>query len=152
MGQLVVCPIPAVLTVHGLGSCVAVFLYDGGRRVGGLMHALLPSGSRPERARTPGKFVPSAIEEMLRKFGELEVRPQDLVAKVVGGASMFVNMASEEQGIGRRNVHAALRALAELKIRVAGQDVGGASGRTVRARTLDGVVEVSTLRQPPRLL
>lgn len=149
IGHLIVCPVPAVLTVHGLGSCVAVFLYDGRHRIGGLAHALLPGGSRAERERTPGKYVPSAIETMLRKFDDLGVRVADLVAKIAGGASMFVGVARERQGIGERNVRAAIRALEDLGIPVVGKDVGGCSGRTVQARTDDGVVEVSTLRQAP---
>jgi chemotaxis protein CheD len=153
MGQLVVCPVPAILIVHGLGSCVAVFLYDERHRVGGLAHALLPSGSRGERERTPGKYVSSAIEAMLRKFEDLGVAASELVAKVAGGAAMFVSAAREQrQGIGERNVRATLRALEERGIPVLGSDVGGCCGRTVQARTADGILEVSSLRQPPRLL
>lgn len=152
IGQLIVCPVPAVLSVHGLGSCVAVFLYDPRQRVGGMAHALLPGGSRFERERTPGKYVPSAIEAMLRKFDDLGVRAADLVAKITGGASMFLGVARERQGIGERNVRAALRTLADLGIPVVAQDVGGSCGRTVQARTADGVLEIRSLRQPPRLI
>jgi chemotaxis protein CheD len=152
IGQLVVCPVPAILTVHGLGSCVAVFFHDPRRCIGGMAHALLPTGSRAERERTPGKYVPSALEAVVRKFEDLGVRAHELVAKVAGGAAMFVGTARDRQGIGDRNVRAALRALQEMGIRVTGQDVGGSSGRTLRARTTDGVLEVSTLRQPPRVI
>jgi len=152
MGQLVVCPVPALLVVHGLGSCVAVFLHDRRRRIGGMAHALLPGGSRAERERTPGKFVASAIDLMLRKFEDLGVGVPALVAKICGGASMFLGVTCERQKIGDRNVRAALRALEELRIPVVAQDVGGTVGRTVRARTEDGVLEVSSLRQEPRTI
>ena len=33
------------ITTIGLGSCVAIVLYDAAARVGGLAHVLLPSGS-----------------------------------------------------------------------------------------------------------
>jgi chemotaxis receptor (MCP) glutamine deamidase CheD len=38
---------PAILKAYGLGSCVAVALYDPEARIGGLGHLLLPN--RPER-------------------------------------------------------------------------------------------------------
>jgi chemotaxis protein CheD len=152
MGRLLVCPVPAILSVHGLGSCVAIFLYAARQRVGGLAHALLPGGSRPERERTPGKFVASALEAMLRKFEDLGVDPAHLVAKLTGGASMFAGAAKERQSIGDRNVRAAVRALEEMKIPLVASDVGGALGRTIHASTGDGTVEIRTLRQPPRTI
>ena len=33
----------AVISTIGLGSCVAIMLYDGSSRIGGLAHILLPS-------------------------------------------------------------------------------------------------------------
>ncbi len=152
IGQLLVCPVPAFLSVHGLGSCVAVFLYCARQQMGGLAHTLLPTGTRAERERTPGKFVPSAVELMLRKFEDFGVRTSDLVAKITGGASMFVGVARERQRIGERNVRAALRALQEAGVPVVGQDVGGSLGRTVVANTAEGVVEIRTLRGPARVL
>ena len=150
MGQLLVCPVPAILTVHGLGSCVAIFLYTARHRIGGMAHTLLPGGSRSERERTPGKFVPSALEAMLRKFEDLGVEPAGLVAKITGGASMFAGAARERQPIGDRNVRAAVRALEEMEIPLVASDVGGTLGRTVRASTGDGTLEIRTLRQSPR--
>jgi chemotaxis protein CheD len=152
MGQLLVCPVPAILTVHGLGSCVAIFLYASRQQVGGMAHALLPSGSRSERERTPGKFVPSALEMMLRKFDDLGVGTAALVAKLTGGASMFAGAARERQPIGDRNVRAAVRALEEARIPLVASDVGGTLGRTVRASTGAGTLEIRTLRQPARLI
>lgn len=38
---------PAVLAAYGLGSCVAVALYDPEARIGGLGHLLLPN--RPKK-------------------------------------------------------------------------------------------------------
>jgi len=152
IGQLVVCPVPAVLTVHGLGSCVAIFLHHPEHRIGGLAHALLPSGKRAERERTPGKYVPSAIEMMLRSFEDLGVSASGLVAKLVGGASMFAEAIPERQGIGDRNVRAARRALTEFSIPVVASDTGGQRGRSLRAHTQNGLIEVSSLRQPPHLL
>ncbi len=143
---------PAILSVYGLGSCVAIFLYHARQHIGGMAHVLLPSGNRSERQRTPGKYVPSAIELMLRKFEDLGVSPDGLVAKLVGGASMFVGATRGGGGIGGRNVRAALRVLDETGIQVVATDVGGHRGRSVRAHTLDGHLEVSSLRQPARLL
>ena len=42
-----------VLMTVGLGSCVAIVLYDRGRAVGGMAHVLLPSpGAQPAPTAT----------------------------------------------------------------------------------------------------
>ena len=40
IGEGVVAETPHVITSLGLGSCVAVILYDAGRRTGGLAHVM----------------------------------------------------------------------------------------------------------------
>ena len=65
-----------VLVAYGLGSCVAVCLYDPVARVGGMLHALLPDapgGASSENGRDPlsaARFVdrgaPLLIETLLK--------------------------------------------------------------------------------------
>ena len=45
-GELRVSGAPDRLAIHGLGSCVAVFVYDPAARIGGLAHILLPGPPR----------------------------------------------------------------------------------------------------------
>ncbi len=47
-----------VLGAYGLGSCVAICLYDPVAQVGGMLHALLPTAPNGnDRTGNPRKFV-----------------------------------------------------------------------------------------------
>jgi len=80
---------PAVLKAYGLGSCVAVALYDPEARVGGLGHLLLPN--RPERNAlgSERKYVDAGILEIVDELVQAGANRDRLVAKVAGGANMF---------------------------------------------------------------
>ena len=80
-----------IISTVGLGSCVAIMLYDGSSRIGGMAHILLPSEGlsldSENRAKFPSTAIPMLVEEM-RKRGAWG-RP---MAKIVGGASMFASL------------------------------------------------------------
>jgi chemotaxis protein CheD len=151
-GELRVARAPGRLAIHGLGSCVAVFVYDPSRRVGGLAHILLPCPPEGESER-PARYATTAVsvivEESLRR-GALR---SALLAKVTGGSRMFSFEADMGRApIGERNVEAALQALAAAGIRVVGTDVGGEHGRTVVADLSDGSLTIRTVRGGPRVI
>ncbi len=50
----------AVIVTLGLGSCVAIMLYDPEAQVGGMAHVLLPSKSLARDADNPAKFPETA--------------------------------------------------------------------------------------------
>ena len=120
-----------VIATVGLGSCVAIALYDPATRVGGLAHVLLPSESmardRSNRAKFPSAAVPLLLGEM-RRLGS----QGRLQARLVGGASMFASLLpTGGVNIGERNVAAARAALAAAGVALLGEDVGGDYGRSV---------------------
>ena len=51
-----------VLTTIGLGSCVAIALYDRDAHVGGLAHILLPSQSMSRRSMPPGTPIGYTVQ------------------------------------------------------------------------------------------
>lgn len=136
-----------LLTI-GLGSCVAIALYDPEARVGGLAHILLPSPALSRRDQSPGKFPQTAIPLLLQEMFVLGARPARITARLAGGASMFTNLqpAGTIQ-MGERNLVAVRAGLTHHNIPIVGSAVGGDFGRTVRLRTEDGRLEVSTVRQ-----
>ena len=91
-----------LLSSLGLGSCVAIVLYDRAVQVGGLAHVLLPSDSmardRTNRAKFPSTAVPLLVEQM-RALGALDRR---IEARLVGGASMFTSLAPRGRAPDRR--------------------------------------------------
>jgi chemotaxis protein CheD len=130
------------LVSHGLGSCVAIILYDSAHRVAGLAHVLLPNETYSRDRSRPAKFaqaaVPHLIDEM-RRAGATGT----LTARLVGGASMFgALLSSSGINMGARNVAAAKEALQRAGIALIGEDVGGEFGRTVWIDAESGVVTV----------
>lgn len=142
----------AILTVHGLGSCVAVCLYDPITRSGGLCHVVLPAMRMRRAGDPPSKFADTAVawlrEEMVRQGAAAR-----LVAKIAGGASLFgtapeagVGVPAEAKlrwgAIGERNVAAVRASLAAAGIPLVAEHVGGTASRTVAFHLADGRVEV----------
>ena len=123
---------PAVLKAYGLGSCVAVALYDPEARIGGLGHLLLPN--RPERnvLGSESKYVDAGILEIVDEIVQAGANQDRLVAKVAGGANMFeTSYQTLIKSIGARNARSARETLASLGIPIFGEEVGGNRGRTV---------------------
>lgn len=131
---------PAVLRTT-LGSCVGIVLYAQKKKAGGLAHILLgeaPSGKIVNR----GKYARPAIEGLVTELKkEFNVEPEDMTARLFGGASMFESIHSSFlQNIGMENVKAARETLERLKIPVTFEDVGGSAGRTISIYLEDGKV------------
>ena len=141
------------LITIGLGSCVAIALYDSVARVGGLAHTLLPDESMARDRTNPAKFPSSAVTLLLAEMTRLGADATRVRAKLVGGASMFANLLpSGGINIGDRNVAAARQALERNKIRIVAEDVGSDHGRSVHFHLDDGRVEVRSLKKGNRVL
>lgn len=144
---------PAVLKVFGLGSCVAVALYDPGIRLGGLAHILLPGPAPGDADHQSGwnenKYADRALPALLRAMVIQGADPGRLRAKIAGGANMFPatedmgGLAGVKHGIGDRNIEAVRCELERLGIVTAAEDVGGNRGRTVTFETATGRFLVS---------
>ena len=135
---------PAVLVSYGLGSCLAITLWDGQRQQGGLAHTLLPT-LRAVPGERQTKYVDAAIRLMFAALLEKGSNVAHLRAKLVGGANMFA-LGQNSGGIGARNIAAARAALAEIGISVVAEDVGGDFGRTVEFDLASGALTVRAAR------
>lgn len=137
-----------VITTFGLGSCIAIMLYDAELRIGGMAHILLPTREMSRRPDQPAKFAETAVPLLLsemRHAGALTI-PSGLRAKIVGGASMFAPLLSSGGiNMGERNVSATRAALAAAGVPVVAEDVGGGHGRNVYFDLATGVVRVRSL-------
>lgn len=142
-----------MLSTIGLGSCVAIVLYDAAAAIGGLAHVLLPNESMSRDRSNPGKFpstvVPLLVDEMRRHGAEL----RRIRAKIAGGASMFGNLIGTSGiNIGERNVIAVRAALERAGIPLVADDTGSDYGRSVFFFLDDGRVEIRSLRRGSRVL
>ena len=142
-----------LITTVGLGSCVAITLYDSVSRVGGLAHVLLPSETMSRDRSNPAKFPATVVPIVLAEMQKLGAIPGRIRAKIAGGASMFANFsASGGINIGERNVAAVRDVLAKRNIQIIAEDVGSDHGRSVYFYLADGRVEVRSVRKGARVL
>jgi len=140
MGEMAVsCDKRDVISVVGLGSCVAVVLVAPERRAIALAHVVLPEARMTGgREAPPGKFADTAIPAMLYALRSLRVKTEDVYAVLVGGATMFGHTHSSKlAGVGDRNIEAARAQLARHGIGIASEDVGGTGGRSVHVSVAD---------------
>lgn len=139
---------PDRLIAYGLGSCVGVALYDPSRKIGGLSHFMLPTSRLHAEVLAPGKYADTSIETLLEELLKEGVPPGGLLAKLVGGANMFSGIVQSAFPVGARNVAAAREKLAEKKIPILAEEVGGGQGRTMVFSLEDGKVEIKKFNRP----
>jgi len=143
----------SVLFTIGLGSCVAVALYDPRARVGGMAHAMLPRPEGSRQGAPRGRFASSAVEDLVALMQEHGASLRRIRARLAGGASMFRDvLESDGLRLGRRNVEAARASLEAAGLTVTGEDVLGTWGRSVFLRTTDGLLLVSSVNHDDIIL
>jgi chemotaxis protein CheD len=146
MGELRAAGTGSLLFSIGLGSCVAVALYDAAARVGGLAHVMLPQPAAGRAAVPPGRYAGSAVLMLIEMMESRGAGRESLRARLAGGASMFRDVLDGEGlRLGRRNVEAARSALAAAGVPVESEDVYGSWGRSVYLRTTDGQLLVTSV-------
>lgn len=153
IGEVKVAAAGAVLYTIGLGSCVAIALYDPRERIGGLAHAMLPEPGNGRCAEPPGRFASTAVAEVVAQLEQAGAAPRRLRARLAGGASMFRDLLEGEGlRLGRRNVDAARHALQAAGVPLDAEDVFGTYGRSVYLHTADGRLLVTSVRHPDVVL
>lgn len=130
-----------VLACLGLGSCVAVCVYDPSSGVGGMAHVVLPASD----GRAPSaKYADHAIPMLLDRMVELGASRSRLRVKLVGAAQMSMALGlSDLFKIGQKNLEAVKGALAREGIRVVAEETGGNHGRTAKLYVDSGRVTVT---------
>ena len=136
---------PQVLVTLGVGSCVAICLYEKRLKIGALLHIMLPiylGGSSPSELN-PLRFADTALGLAVAELGKLGVVKEQLVAKLVGGAQMFKAFGPSDD-IGAKNVEQVERILGVLGIPIEGTDLGGNIGRSLEFDLESGLVKTFT--------
>jgi len=146
MGQIVFSsPEVTELSCLGLGSCIGLCVADPKLKVVCVAHVVLPQ-SRSADTPEPAKYADTAIPHVIKELTSRGARKERLRAAIVGGAQLFsFSGANESMDVGKRNIEAVKKHLADNRISVVAEDVGGRQGRTVvmDAKTGDIVVKQS---------
>jgi chemotaxis protein CheD len=140
MGELAISDTPGdVLVSLGLGSCIGLALVDKRAGVAGLAHIVLPETSGDPKPEAMNKFADHAVPALVDGMVERGASRVFMQAALVGGASMFAAAGLE---VGQRNAVAVRELVAERRLNVVAEAVGGSRGRTVRVDVASGTVSV----------
>lgn len=142
-----------VLVAYGLGSCLGISMIDPVTRVSALLHAVLPAAANgmPPGDATSHKYVDSGIEKLLEAVLKEGANKSRLIVRIVGGANMLVSPGlTNSFDIGTRNMETARRTLQRLNMKIAAEEVGGHTGRTVHVYVADSRVTVRVIGEKER--
>lgn len=148
VGDVAVARGGTILATVGLGSCVAIALYDPEQYLGGLAHPMLPDPSLARPGGNPARFASNAVPLLIDRMLKAGADKRRIWARLVGGASMFESLAPARYPLGMRNVEAVRTALAGAGIPIRAEDVGGNHGRSVRFDVSTGRVLVTAVSHP----
>ena len=134
---------PDVLYTKGIGSCVAIALYDTHKRIGGLAHISLPAKVNDKPEANLHRYAKIAIDSLLKAMEGMGGSKTFIVATIVGGGNMFGFTLAPINDIGRLNVVAVRDALRRHQLPIIGEEVLGTEGRNVFFNLENGVVKVT---------
>jgi chemotaxis protein CheD len=119
------------LVAYGLGSCVAVCLFDPKTKVAGMAHVVLP-GADPNGAPNP-KFARSALPALIKLMqAQGAGEPRGYVARLAGGAQVLkLGGSGNLPRIGEQNAIAVRESLEAAGVPILATEVGGTRGRSV---------------------
>lgn len=152
MGEMVASRAPhEVLTIVGLGSCIALILIDPGKPAAAMAHIVLPESRMTGGREAPAaKFADTAVPALIDAMRKLGIKQEGMYAVLIGGATMFgLRPGSRLAGVGDRNAEAVAGLLKAAEIPVTGRDLGGENGRSVQVFVGEGrVVTKSGVDRP----
>lgn len=149
-----------------LGSCVAVCLHDGEKKIGGMNHFMLPGRvmHNVESTMESGKFGIASINTIIREMLKKGASKSNMSARIFGGGSVIKSL----QGINTKsmipadNVRVARLMMEMEDIPIIGSDVGADytrkiifdvhSGRVYLRKIKSGEVSNLVLNRDEKLL
>lgn len=137
---------PDTVTTLGLGSCIGVTLFESSKKMGGMVHIMLPYSNGAVNENR-AKFADTGIVDLVNALIRSGASRAKLVAKMAGGAHMFGNPSGKNSilNVGDRNYDACLKVLSHLRIPIAASDTGGSHGRTIELNCETGMLRIKTI-------
>lgn len=132
------------LVCLGIGSCIAIGIYDPGSGVAGMAHLVLPESIAGRDDGENARFVDTGIPLLVQGMEARGASRTRMVVKIAGGAHMIARAGVDGESIGDRNTVSTRQTLSALGMTIAAEDVGGTCGRTVRLYADSGVLVVSS--------
>jgi len=140
------------LVCLGLGSCVAICIYETVNRVAGMAHLVLPDSGEGRDTGRSAKYVDTGIPLLVEEMETLGALRSRMVVRIAGGAHMITVVEVNGDSVGDRNVKAVRQSVAALGLAISAEEVGGSRGRTIRICVDSGRVLVASVGTESREL
>ncbi len=129
-----------------VGSCIALCLWDKTTSTGGMVHIMMPEHDG-DNVEPKGKYANTAIETLLNEMIKNGCNKENLIARIIGGASMFNNKDNTMNGayIGEKNSRIVKKYLHKFNIPIKSEDIGGTSGRRIAFDPSSGEITIKAL-------
>ncbi len=129
-----------------VGSCIALCLWDRKQKIGGMAHIMMPKNPG-KSSIDAGKYADTAVSLIINYMEKKKSNINDLIAKLIGGASMFQDLDKKSSfNIGNNNYEAVKLQLKKYKIPIKFEEIGGTTGRNVTFDISDGKVNIKTFQ------
>jgi chemotaxis protein CheD len=115
-------------SIYGLGSCIALILFDRINKISAMSHILLPEVNTNKKILYPHKYANLSVKLLLEQLINHGAVKENIKALIVGGSKIF-NLDNNVVGIN--NISSVKEELRLLKIQIIKEDTGGSKGRNV---------------------
>jgi chemotaxis protein CheD len=129
------------ISIYGLGSCIALVLFDEMNKVSAMSHILLPKAAPNKEINFPHKYANFSVKLLMEEILSHGAMRENIRAIVVGGSKIF-DFNNNIMGID--NISSVKEELDSLKIQIIKEDTGGSKGRNVIFDTKDFSLYVKT--------
>jgi len=139
----------AEIVTYSLGSCLGITIYDPLKKIGGLLHLMLPASNidHAKAAEMPYMFVDTGVPRLFHAAYNLGADRSRLIIKVAGGSQLL-----DAQGIfniGSRNIESFKKLLAQQGLNIHANDTGGVASRTLRFDLANGNTTIKSPGSEP---
>jgi len=136
------------LCTSAIGSCIAVAAYHPARRIGGMVHAMLP-GKAPAAEATSLRYLEDALSELVLRLAGAGADRGEVRACAAGGGNV---LRKADDRICQLNTDAVREAAPRHGLPLVAANLGGAARRSLRLDVMTGEVWCATGDGPESLL
>jgi len=139
------------ISIYGLGSCIALILFDKKNRICGMSHVLLPKSQKNKDIKFPHKYGDLSVKYLIIELIEGGAQQELINAIIIGGSKIF---DLPNNFIGEENIHSITDELDKYGIKIIKKSIGGMQGRIVNFNTqnYEVLVKISGEDKRPKIL
>ncbi|MBI4733469.1 MAG: chemotaxis protein CheD [Rubrobacteridae bacterium] len=135
----------STIVTRGLGSCIAVCMFDKVSKIAGMAHIMLPQDNGRDTMLT-ARFADTGVPRLYEAMVKEGANPSNMIVKIAGGARMFQMPGGNSLlEIGERNAEVVKKAINERKLGIDAADIGKDYGRTVELSVATGELVVKAI-------